>query len=105
MGDLLPHCSQSGSLLLLQRNAAVARALARLLGRYFATVSVAHTPEEAERVLERREATHLICGQDFGDGQPLGQDLILAWRGRYPSLEQVILASGAEGLPSNLLGV
>lgn len=95
------------SLLLVQRKSATARALGRLLKNYYHNVFVANSPEAAEQLLGGQDAelTHVVCGEDFGPGRPLGHDLIATWRHRYPGIQIAVLATGAENIPAHLCGI
>lgn len=94
-------------MLLVQHQALAARALARFLGKYYADLALAGSPEAAEELLTARTGvpTHLVCGQNFGPDAPGGQDLVVSWRQRFPDISWAVLATGAEGLASNLVGV
>ncbi|HXS15888.1 MAG TPA: hypothetical protein VN764_01795 [Polyangiaceae bacterium] len=97
---------QSPTLLLVQKQGSAARALGRFLTGYYREVLVAETPEAAEALLdEERVATDVVCGQDFGPGRPLGQDLLAGWRRQHPGIRRAVLATGAEGVPDNIEGV
>ena len=94
-------------LLIVQRNAAAARSMARYLQRHFDSVQVLETWTEVEAaLLDRRfPPTHLISGQDLGEGSPTGASLIPRWRQLCPALECVVLATGVVELPAELPGV
>ena len=83
-------------LLVLDDEATVCRSLRRILSRSFDEILTAETPADAERILESRPVTHLLCDQLLGPGQPLGNDLAARWRPRYPSIEHVVLLTGAD---------
>lgn len=82
-------------LLVVQRNPFVARSLARYLGADFSKVDVAYDCAAAEVILAdpSRTPTHLVCGQNFGTGEVSGSELCAKWRGRFPALERVVLAT------------
>ncbi len=95
------------SLLLIQQQAAVARALSRYLSNYYSEVVVADSPESAEDILGAMNPppTHVVCGQYFGPDRPRGQELLTSWRGRYPGIRRAVLATGAEDLAPGLDGI
>lgn len=100
---------QYASVLLVQHQVSVARALSRILTAYYGAVHTATTPEEAESLFSScGPHLHLVCGQYFGPEQPLGQDLIAAWRKRHTQIQRAVLATGAEmssDLPPGVDGV
>ena len=51
---------------------------------------------EAELILDSKEITHLICDHWFGAGQTLGTDLAALWKKKYPSIERIVLLTGAD---------
>lgn len=106
MRDGSHHSSQHYSVLLVQYQVSVARALSRNLTQFYRDVHLAVTPDEAELLLEKRSSQlHLVCGQYFGLGRPLGQNLIATWRERYPEIRRAVLATGAELDSEQLEGV
>lgn len=106
MRDGSHHSSQHYSVLLVQYQVSVARALSRNLTQFYRDVHLAVTPDEAELLLEKRNSQlHLVCGQYFGVGRPLGQHLIATWRERYPEIRRAVLATGAELDSEQLEGV
>jgi hypothetical protein len=106
MEPLVHTTVQSPTLLLVQKQSSAARALGRFLTGYYQQVLVAETPEAAEALLfEDRVTTDVVCGQDFGPGRPLGQDLLRGWRRQHPGIRRAVLATGAEGVPDNIEGV
>jgi len=84
-------------ILVVQRNAFLARSLGRYLAAHYATVHVTASPSEAERYLaaEPNAPWRLVCGQAFGADEPDGISAIAAWRARYPGIFRAILATGA----------
>lgn len=90
-----PACRVRSRVLVLQRNAFVARSLARHLGDTYPDVAFATDIATAEAILAdpERAPTHLVCGQYLGPDAPLGSELIPTWRHRFPSLVRVVLAT------------
>jgi hypothetical protein len=80
-------------LVIVQRNLWAARALARYLGRHFATVAVVSEPSCVEGLLSAGGVTDLVCGQRFGADEALGTGWIAGWRAAFPSLRCVVLAT------------
>ncbi|MBI5534692.1 MAG: hypothetical protein HY898_18345 [Deltaproteobacteria bacterium] len=76
----------------------VARALKRFLTKSFDLVLVAHSAEEAERLLgdPGNPPTHLVCDHFLGKGKRLGAELIPEWRLRYAHLLVAVLLTGSE---------
>ncbi len=94
-------------LLIVQHDPLLRNALARYFRRLVGMVSVAANEAEANAVFDdtERSPTDLICGQNFGKGEPLGTTLVARWRDRHASLRRVILATGALTVPAELPGV
>ncbi|HUT78612.1 MAG TPA: response regulator [Polyangia bacterium] len=87
----------SGStLLVVDDESAVCRALRRMLRGRIERIMTAETPEDAETVLASTVVTHLICDHYLGPGQPLGMDLAAKWRVRYPNLKRVVVLTGKD---------
>jgi DNA-binding NtrC family response regulator len=84
------------TLLVVDDETAVCRAVARVMKRHFDTVVTADSPQEARAVLGTRPVTHLICDHWFGKGQPSGLELITQWLKVHPSLERVLLLTGVD---------
>lgn len=84
------------TLLVVDDESAVCRALRRMLGGRVERIVTAETPQDAEAVLSSTAVTHLVCDHFLGPGQPLGTDLALQWRERYPSLVQVVILTGKD---------
>ena len=74
----------------------VLNALARYLRRFFPKVVTATTPLEAESALRDNRVTHLVCDHWLGPGLPLGIDLVSHWKNDFPSIQKVVLLTGAD---------
>lgn len=76
----------------------VARALRRFLAKSFDLVLIAHSSEEAERMLgdELNPPGYLVCDHFLGKGKRLGADLIPEWRRKYAHLRVAVLLTGSE---------
>ncbi len=94
-------------LLIAQSNDSLRRALHRYFFRYFHKIFAAANPSDAELALRdvNLEITDLICGQDFGQGWPLGSELITTWRLICPSLRRVVLFTARDDVPGDIPGV
>jgi DNA-binding response OmpR family regulator len=91
-----PNASPT-SVLIVQRNRLTARSFQRYLGRFFGEVRVACSLREAEEILNTDLLiTHLVCGDDFGEGEPRGRDLIQRWRRIRPGISRAVLATASE---------
>jgi DNA-binding NtrC family response regulator len=84
------------TLLVVDDESAVCRALRRMLRGRIGRILTAETPEDAEAALASAEVTHLVCDHYLGPGQTLGADLAAAWRGRHPSLRRVVILTGRD---------
>jgi CheY-like chemotaxis protein len=83
------------TLLVVDDESAVCRALRRLLkGRFDAIIAV-ETPADAEAVLAAQRVTHVLCDQCLGPGQPEGLAIASGWRATYPSIRKMIILTGA----------
>ena len=74
----------------------VLNALARYLRRFFPKVVTATTPLEAESLLRSNAVTHLVCDHWLGPGLPLGIDLVSHWKKDFPSIQKMVLLTGAD---------
>lgn len=88
--------SSESTLLVVDDESAVCRALRRMLQGRVGRIVTAETPEDAEAVLASTAVTHLICDHYLGPGQPLGMTLAARWRTSYPSLERVVVLTGKD---------
>jgi ActR/RegA family two-component response regulator len=88
--------ARRGTLLIVDDDLAVCRALKRALGRHFDEVLLAHDPEMAERVLEACRITHLVCDFNLGPGIPLGIDLLPGWRRANPFIKRAVVFTGTD---------
>jgi DNA-binding NtrC family response regulator len=86
----------ASTLLIVDDESAVCRALRRMLNHKVDRIMTAETPEDAETVLASTIVTHLICDHYLGPGQPLGMDLAATWRTRYPALRQIVVLTGKD---------
>jgi DNA-binding NtrC family response regulator len=95
-----------GTLLIVDDNAAVARAYVRGLHRWqVGEVRIALNPEEAERMLATAQPpVFVICDCHLGDDQPAGTDLIPRWKAAFPQLAKAALVTGST-LPSDTAGI
>jgi hypothetical protein len=89
----LADATSDRRLVIVQRNAWAARALARYLGRRFTTVAVVSEPSCVEGLLRGGGVTDIVCGQRFGADEALGTGWIAGWRAAFPSLRRVVLAT------------
>jgi len=86
--------SNSRVLLIIDDSAIVRETISSLLGFCFDEVLAVAYPDEAERILETKRITHLLCDNDFGETFPTGMDLIPEWRRRFPEIECAVLFTG-----------
>ena len=84
------------TLLVVDDESTVCRALSRMLGDQVARVLTASSPAEAETVLESQEVTHLICDHWFGPGEPVGLEVASKWKQQYGSLVKVVVLTGTD---------
>ena len=83
-------------LLIVDDERSVCRALTRLLDRQIRRIETATNPVEAEIILRSGRITHLICDHWFGPGQPLGMDLVSAWKQKFPSIQRAVVLTGTD---------
>ena len=57
----------------------------------FNEVFSANTIEEAERILETHDITHLVCDYNVGPTVPNGTYLIQQLRNKYPSISRALI--------------
>ena len=84
------------SLMIVDDESSVCRALSRILGKRVDEISVAFNPREAATVLASKNVTHVVCDHWFGTGQPLGIDLVTEWKEQYPSIHKVVVLTGTD---------
>ncbi|MCA9617985.1 MAG: hypothetical protein KC731_03125 [Myxococcales bacterium] len=82
-------------LVIVQRHAAVGRALARFLNASFAQIEVFACPRRAAELLATPSTlpTDLVCGMNFGDGEAPGT----VWAERFrkqAKIGRLVLATG-----------
>jgi CheY-like chemotaxis protein len=83
------------TLLVVDDESAVCRAMRRMLRGVFDEILTVETPADAEAVLASREVTHLVCDQCLGPGQPEGLAVASGWRTSYPSIRKLVILTGA----------
>jgi len=83
------------TLLVVDDESAVCRAVRRLLRDKFDEIVTVETPADADAVLASRPVTHVVCDQCLGPGQPEGLAIASAWRAAYPSIRRLIILTGA----------
>jgi hypothetical protein len=81
-------------LLVVQHKLLVGRALARFFAPFFGEVEVAARPADAEALLVAHPAllTDIVCGVDFGPGEPAGTSWIPRFR-RHACVGSIVVAS------------
>jgi len=82
------------SLLVVDDEVSVTRALRRVLAPYFAALRLANTPYDARVILASEKITHVLCDHWLGVGEPLGLDLLPRWKSSFPSIERAVLFTG-----------
>lgn len=81
-------------LLVVDDDISICKSLARLLGGCFEETMTAVDPVEAVSLLDTRLVTHIVCDYWLGHGNPLGIDLVTAWRRKYSTIQQAIIFTG-----------
>lgn len=84
------------TLLVVDDESAVCRAVRRLLRDKFDEIVTVETPADAETVLATRQVTHVVCDQCLGPGQPEGLAIAGGWRTSYPSIRRLVILTGAD---------
>jgi ActR/RegA family two-component response regulator len=84
------------TLLIVDDDPGVVRALTRAMRRHFGGVVSAATSAAAVSILSQEKVTHLICDQNLGEQEPLGLDLVPLWRRDHPSIERAIVMTGLD---------
>jgi DNA-binding NarL/FixJ family response regulator len=96
-------------LLIVEPEAQVRRALARLLRRHFDRVLVTETADGARGIIEGHPVSHLLCDEELVVALPGGERLVAAWRAVRPSLQRAVLLSGSDSsqtaIPAGVDGV
>lgn len=85
---------KNSTLLIIDDESSVCRALSRILRCKAGEVITAQTLADAELVLDTREVTHVLCDHLLGPGQPRGLDTAIKWKAEYPSIEKIIILTG-----------
>jgi ActR/RegA family two-component response regulator len=84
-------------LLIVDDTAEVARGLRRCLKHDIGIIRCAHSPEEAEKLLQEWPApTHVLCDENLGEGSEKGSVLIRRWREQFQSIRRAGLLTGGE---------
>jgi CheY-like chemotaxis protein len=83
------------TLLVVDDESAVCRAMRRMLRGKFDEIVTVETPADAEVVLATRQVTHIVCDQCLGPGQPEGLAIASGWRAAYPSIRKLVILTGA----------
>jgi CheY-like chemotaxis protein len=83
------------TLLVIDDDTSVCRAIRRLFKGRFNDVVFAETPADAETILASRAVTHVICDHMLGPGRPQGLELASEWKAMFPSIRKVIILTGA----------
>lgn len=83
-------------LLIVDDERSVCRALSRLLDRKVKEILSATNSTEAETILRSGRVTHVICDHWFGPGQPLGTNLVTAWKAEYPTILKAVVLTGTD---------
>lgn len=91
---IAPTDTTKRTLLIVDDREDVLRALERLMSLCFDEVLVAHSADEAERLLADHAPPYLLCDYWLGDGQAVGTTLISRWRKQHPELRRVALMTG-----------
>jgi ActR/RegA family two-component response regulator len=84
------------TLLIVDDDPGVVRALTRSMGRHFGEVLSAASSRGAASILSEKNVTHVICDQKLGDKEPLGLDLVPLWRKDHPAIERAIVMTGLD---------
>ena len=108
MGRIMGR-KQKTTLLVVDPETQVCRALVRVLRRHFDAVVAAADLEEARAALAAHPVTHLLCDEDLVSSLPDGLALIANWRAVRPSIQRAVVLSGSDSgvqdLPAGVDGV
>jgi CheY-like chemotaxis protein len=78
----------------------ICRMMKRRLAPFFEKVFTADDPEEATRILEEREVSHVLCDFDLGAGAGAGDAtgylFVTLWRREFPEIERAVIFTGAD---------
>ena len=95
IGSMSPVSAHSHrTLLIVDDDRSVCRALTRLLGRSFDEVLSAGSSGDAASILQKSRVTHLICDYCLGRDEPLGVELVPGWRADHPSIQCAVIFTG-----------
>lgn len=86
--------STHSTLLIIDDESSVCRALSRILSRKADEIVTAQTIADAELVLDTKDITHVLCDHLLGPGQPKGLDTAIDWKEQYPSIQKLIILTG-----------
>jgi CheY-like chemotaxis protein len=88
------------TVLVVDDNEQICRAMSRRLGPLFDEVFVATDPREAARILEDSFVTHVLCDFDLGFGIGLesvtGYGFVQCWRREFPEIRRTVVFSGTD---------
>ena len=100
---MIPKAKEKLIALIVDDNAQICLALARLIGTDFDEVLTTTSPGEGEEILKHHAVTHLLSDFDFGEGAQTatGFDYVVRWRRQCPTIERAVVFTGADlsGIP------
>ena len=92
--------SKKGSVLVVDDYTQLGRLMKRMLSSSFDKVFTASHPNEAIKILESHEITHLLCDLYLGIGNEqvgvTGYTFVEFWRRRFPGIERAVVFTGAD---------
>ncbi|MBN2341250.1 MAG: hypothetical protein JXX29_09975 [Deltaproteobacteria bacterium] len=88
--------ASDATLLIIDDESSVCRALSRILRKRAGEIVTAQTIVDAELVLDTKEVTHVLCDHLLGPGQPKGLETAIHWKQEYPSIQKLIILTGTD---------
>ena len=88
--------TNNATLLIIDDEASVCRALSRILRQKAQDIITAQNTADAELIMDTRDVTHILCDHLLGPGQPRGLDTAVHWKNEYPSIEKIIILTGTD---------
>ncbi|MBN2802531.1 MAG: hypothetical protein JXR91_05520 [Deltaproteobacteria bacterium] len=83
------------TLLIIDDESSVRRALSRVLSTRADTILTAATITDALLIMETNNISHVICDHLLGPGQPTGIEAAVNWKKQFPTIQNLLILTGS----------